>query len=85
MERKYLSKSTRKAIVIAEVLIIASLFFLVTSFVGLALFLLSEISLVEVSEYLMVATTWESISIITFLRGLMWVFFKRRWNDRGVD
>jgi len=75
---RHLHRRIRYALVIIEVLTISSAFFLFTGIIGLTLFFMNEISLVEIAEYLIVATTWESISIITFLEGLMWTFLKRR-------
>jgi hypothetical protein len=75
---RHLHRQVRYALVIIQVLTLASAFFLLTGFIGLALFLIGEISFAEIVEYLMIATTWESISIITFLQGLVWTFFKRR-------
>lgn len=75
---RHLQKRIRYALVIIQIITLASAFFLFTGFIGLALFLMGEVSLVEIAEYLILATTWESISIITFLQGLLWTFFKRR-------
>ena len=70
-------KRVRYALVLLQIGILASAFFLFFGFVAMILYLLGELSIAEIVDYLIISTTWESVSIITFLEGLLWVAFKK--------
>jgi hypothetical protein len=70
-------KRVKYALVILQVGILASAFFAFFGFVAMALYILGEISIAEIVEYLILTTSWESVSFVTVLEGLLWVAFKK--------
>lgn len=71
------TKCIKYALVLLQVGLLASAFFLFFGFVAMVLYLLGELSIAEIVDYLIISTTWESVSLITFLEGLLWVTFKK--------
>lgn len=75
-------KRIKYALVLLQVGLLASAFFIFFGFVAMILYLLGELSIAEIMEYLIISTTWESVSLTTFFSGLLWVAFKK--TRKGV-
>lgn len=78
---RHLHSHVKYGLVILQVAFLATLFFSFFGFIAMVLYILGEIDLVFLVEYFIFATTWESISIITFLRGLFWIVLKRNKKE----
>ena len=70
-------KRIKYALVLLQVGLLASAFFLFFGLVAMTLYLIGEISIAEIVDYLLLSTTWESVGIITFFEGLIWIAFKK--------
>lgn len=64
-------------LVLIQVGLLASAFFLFFGSVAMVLYVIGELSIPEIVDYLLISTTWESVSLVTFLQGLLWVTFKK--------
>ncbi|MDE1770173.1 MAG: hypothetical protein KGI28_06440 [Thaumarchaeota archaeon] len=71
------NRRIKYALVLLQVGLLASAFFLFFGLVAMTLYLIGEISIAEIVDYLLLSTTWESVSLITFLEGLIWIAFKK--------
>ncbi len=66
------------ALVVIQVGILASAFFFFFGWVAMALYILGEISIAEIVDYLLLMTSMEGFSFIVFLEGLAWVVFSKK-------
>lgn len=79
---RHLHRHVKYGLVVLQVAFLATLFFSFFGFVAMALYMLEKIDLIFLVEYFAFATTWESLSVITFLRGLFWIMLKRNRKVR---
>jgi hypothetical protein len=67
----------RNALVVIQVGILASAFFFFFGWLAMVLYILGEISIAEIVDYLLLMTSMQGFSLFVFFEGLMWVVFKK--------
>jgi hypothetical protein len=65
------------ALVVIQVGILASAFFFFFGWVAMVLYILGEISVAEIVDYLLIMSSMEGFSFIVFLEGLAWMALKK--------
>jgi len=70
-------KFVKYALVVMQVGILASAFFFFFGWIAMVLYVLGEISIAEIVDYLLIMTSMEGFSFLVFLEGLAWVAFKK--------
>ena len=71
-------KRVKYALVVMQVFVIAGAFLFFWGWVAMGLFIAGELSVSEILDYILLTTTFEGVGLVTFLEGLLWVFFKHR-------
>ena len=75
-------KNVKLALVLLQVILLASAFFVLFSPVTAILFILSEISFAEVADFLALAVVSDGLGAVLFLETLAWVAFKKNRKVR---
>lgn len=74
MRRRNFVKYT---LVVAQVGILSILFFSFFGWIAMVLYILGEISVAEIVDYLFIMSSMEGFGFIVFLEGLAWVVLKK--------
>lgn len=70
------------ALVVIQVGILASAFFFFFGWMAMVFYILGEISVAEIVDYLLIMSSMEGFSFIVFLEGLAWVALKKNRRKR---
>lgn len=77
-----IQKSVKIALVLLQVGILASAFFFFFGWVAAILYVLGEVSVAEILDYLLVMASMEGFGFMVFLEGLAYYTFKKNRKVR---
>lgn len=80
---RHIKRHIKFALVLLQIGLLSSAFFFLFGVSSAILFVLNEISLADILDFLLIMSSMEGFSFIVFLEGLFWVVFKK--NKKQVE
>lgn len=79
---RYIKRHIHFVLVLLQVGLLTSAFFLLFGWVSAVLFILGEVSVAEILDYLIVMSSMEGFGLFVFFEGLAWVVLKKNRKAR---